>query len=259
MRGTSACGGCVRAMSVTVTTVCVRGFRKSSGRRGWRLLDRLGGLRHELNFLIALRVLPPRVALFQWRARRLALRVGDQFSLVSATRPRDLAVLMGLARGRRYMAELGTGTAWTTISLALADRQRTVVSYDPIERSERDLYLELTKLSVRDRIALVVGSGIDVEHCHRMVDLLYIDSSHSREETVREVRAWEPFLTAGALLVFDDFTHPDYPGVREAITQLRLTGEQRGTLFVHRVRAEKAAHPFSPFIHRCASKSRRTL
>jgi hypothetical protein len=92
---------------------CVGGFRKSSGQKGW-LLDHLGGLRHELSFLIALRALPPRVALFQWRARRLALRIGDRFSLVSATRPQDLAELMSLARGRRHVVELGTGTAWTT-------------------------------------------------------------------------------------------------------------------------------------------------
>lgn len=231
---------------------CVGGFRKSSGQKGW-LLDRLGGLRCDLRFLIALRVLPPRVALFQWRARRLALRVGDRFSLVSATRPQDLAVLMSLARGRRYVAELGTGTAWTTISLALADRQRTVVSYDPIERSERELYLQLTNSSVRDRIALVFAPGVDAAQRHRMVDLLYIDSSHSREETIREVGAWQPFLADGALLVFDDFTHPEYPGVREAVTQLRLSGEQRGTLFVHRVRADKATC-VSP--HRCAPESR---
>jgi Methyltransferase domain len=207
------------------------------------LLDHLDGLRRELSFLVALRVLPLRVALFQWRAHRLALRLGDRFSLVSATRPQDLAVLMSLARGRRYVVELGAGTAWTTISLALADRRRTVVSYDPIERSERELYLQLTSSSARDRIALVLAPGVDRAQSHRMVDLLYIDSSHSREETIREVRAWQPFMASDALVVFDDFTHPQYPGVREAVTQLRLGGEQRGTLFVHRVGAGKASSP----------------
>ena len=37
------------------------------------------------------------------------------------------------------------------------------------------------------------------------------------------------------MIVFDDYTHPDFPGVREAVTELGLQGEQRGTLFVHPV------------------------
>jgi cephalosporin hydroxylase len=63
---------------------------------------------------------------------------------------------------------------------------------------------------------------------------LYIDSSHEREQTMAEVRAWQPHLRVGALVLFDDYTHPDYPGVREAIEELGLEGERRGTLFVHR-------------------------
>jgi hypothetical protein len=35
-------------------------------------------------------------------------------------------------------------------------------------------------------------------------------------------------------VLFDDYTNPDYPGVREAIETLGLEGEGRGSLFVHR-------------------------
>jgi cephalosporin hydroxylase len=63
---------------------------------------------------------------------------------------------------------------------------------------------------------------------------LYIDSSHEREQTIAEVRAWQPHLRLGALVLFDDYTHPDYPGVSEAVEELGLEGERRGTLFVHR-------------------------
>jgi predicted O-methyltransferase YrrM len=181
-----------------------------------------------------LRVLPPRVALFQLRARRLALRIGDQFSLQSATRPGDLAALMSLAGTRRDVVELGTGTAWTTISLALADPRRVVVSYDPVERCERDLYLRLVDASVRERIELILGPGAGGPRSRRPVDLLYIDSSHLREDTIQEVRAWRGALADGALVVFDDFDHPAFRGVREAVSQLRLAGEQVGSMFVHR-------------------------
>src|SRR5205807_4816552 len=86
-------------------------------------------VKRRLRFLWALRVLPPRVALFQWRAMRLALRTEDGFSVVSRTRPENLRVLLSASRGRRRVVELGTGTAWTSISLLLADKRRELVSY----------------------------------------------------------------------------------------------------------------------------------
>jgi cephalosporin hydroxylase len=119
-------------------------------------------------------------------------------------------------------------------------------------RSEREPYLQLTNSSVRDRVTLVCALGVDAQH-HRVVDLLYIDSSHSREETIGEAQAWQPLLAGGALLVFDDFTHPEYPGVREAVAQLGLSGEQRGTLFVHQVRPTRLP-AYKP--HRCTPESR---
>jgi predicted O-methyltransferase YrrM len=177
------------------------------------------------------------VAWFQARARRAARAAGDEFSLVSATRPEDLARLLRLARGRREVVELGTGTAWTTISLALADDRRRVTGYDPIVRPERERYLGLAGPRARERIELVDQPG-EQGPAGRLsvggpaVDLLFVDSSHEREATVREVTAWRPALAPGALVVLDDYDHPDFPGVREAVAQLGLHGEQAGTLFV---------------------------
>jgi methylase of polypeptide subunit release factors len=70
--------------------------------------------------------------LFQWRAHRLAERIADSFSLASATRPADLAVILRLARNSRRVVVLGTGTGWTAIALALADARREVITFDPI-------------------------------------------------------------------------------------------------------------------------------
>ncbi|MGH2879790.1 MAG: class I SAM-dependent methyltransferase [Solirubrobacteraceae bacterium] len=186
-----------------------------------------------------LRGLPPRVAWFLWRARLLARRSGDPFSLPSATRPADLEVLLKLARGRRRVVELGTGTAWTTLALALADSRREVISYDPIVRPERDRYLELVCADVQTRVRLIADPGAVGPASGEPIDLLYVDSSHSRLGTIEEIQAWRAVLRPGAIVVFDDYTHDDYPGVREAVQELGLSGEQRGTLFVHRVPANR--------------------
>jgi hypothetical protein len=197
------------------------------------VLRALGKHRRDLCWAWGLRGLPPRVAWFQWRARRVAQRTGDTFSLVSATRPADTRVLIRLARGCRRAAELGTATGWTAVTLALADPERRIVSYDVVSR-EPERYLDLVPRDVRDRIDLVVAPGSTGPRDDQPVDLLYIDSSHEREQTMAEVQAWQPHLRVGALVLFDDYTHPDYPGVREAIEELGLDGERRGTLFVHR-------------------------
>lgn len=199
---------------------------------------RARALRRELAFLLELRGLPWRVAAFHLRARRLAARIGDDFSLVSATRPRKLAAILRLARGQWSVVELGTATAWTAISLLLADPQRRVISYDPITRPARESYLALVGADVRARLTLIAAPGESGPQpggpaADQPVGLLYIDSSHEREPTLRELAAWTAALRPGALVVFDDYDHPGYPGVREAVAQLGLAGHQAHGLFVH--------------------------
>jgi predicted O-methyltransferase YrrM len=194
---------------------------------------------NETRWHAGLVALPPRVALFQARARRHAWRSGDLLSLTSVTRPADLRALLELARGRRRIVELGTATGWTAISLALADPGRSVISLDVIDREEPRRYLSLVDDSVRRRIDLQIRDGAEGPRDATAVDLLYIDSSHQREPTIAELNAWRPVLAPGAVVVFDDYEHPDYPGVREAIAELGLTGERHGTMFVHTVGAAR--------------------
>lgn len=195
---------------------------------------RLAKLRQDFHWMWGLLGLRPRVLWFHWRARHQAWRTNDVFSMVSATRPADMRVLVKMTKGCTRVVEIGTATAWTAITLALDDRRRRVVTYDVIEREEARHYLDLVKPDVRERIELVVAPGCTGPRDHQPVDLLYIDSSHAREDTIAEVRAWQPYLRPGAPILFDDYTHPDYPGVREAVEELGLRGELLGTLFVHR-------------------------
>jgi predicted O-methyltransferase YrrM len=164
----------------------------------------------------------------------LARRTDDLFSLISATRPADTKVLLDLCRGRHRVVELGTATAWTAITLALDDSQRHVASFDPVERPQRQRYLELVSPEVKARIELITAAGSAGPGDNRPVDLLYIDSSHERDQTIAEVHAWQQYLRPGALVVFDDYANPDYPGVRDGIEALSLEGHHRGKLFIYR-------------------------
>jgi predicted O-methyltransferase YrrM len=198
--------------------------------------QRAAAMRRELRLLLSLRPLPARVARFFWRAWRHAWRTGDRFSLVSPARPAELAELLDLARGRTAVVELGTGTAWTAISLALAEPARRVISCDPCVRVEREAYLDLAGVPVRERIELRDEPDTAGPRAgDPPVQMLFIDSSHAREPTVAAFRAWRLALAPGAIVVFHDHGNPEYPGVREAVEDLELSGRSSGSLFVWRV------------------------
>ena len=126
-------------------------------------------LRHDARYAVSLRGLPLRVATFLWRAHRHAVRSGDRFSRNSAIRPAEAVELLALARGRSAVAELGTGTGWSALVLALDDGGRSVVSLDPVVRSEREDYLAMVDSSVRERIDL--RDEPDVREAVRQLEL----------------------------------------------------------------------------------------
>ena len=180
--------------------------------------------------LLATRALPPRAALFQGRAMLRAARLGDDWALQSATRPADVAELLRLAKGRRLVVELGTATGWTAGSLLLADPKRRLMSFDPVVREHREAYLALLPRSARERLELVPAPGHEARGVG--VELLFVDSSHDRDATVAEFRAWEPRLAPGALVVLHDYGNPAYPGVAEAVAELGLDGREHAGMWV---------------------------
>lgn len=189
----------------------------------------------DVRFIWSLRVLPARVALFYVRAWRHARMIADQFSVDSAIRPGDLCELLELARGRKRVVELGTGTAWSTIALALDDRSRRVVTYDPERRPAREAYLERAWPAVRSRIEFREVEDTSGPQPGESVDFLFIDSGHDRQSVHGAFAAWRDSLAPGACVVFHDYDHPRWPGVRAAISDLALAGQGRGGMYVWQV------------------------
>ena len=190
--------------------------------------------------------LPAPVRRFYRAALAEARASDDVFSLRSVSRPGNLAELLALARGADVIVELGTCTAWTSIALALDTPTARIVTFDPVVHEQRERYLALVDPSVRARIAFHARPGVDGTDAARDVDFLFIDSTHQRAPTVAEHVAWRPRLRPGATVVFDDYGHPDYPGVAQAVAELGLGGEQRGSLYVWRVPAGDPASSSPP-------------
>jgi predicted O-methyltransferase YrrM len=186
--------------------------------------------RQLVRLLLATRALPPRAALFQARAMLRAARLGDDWALQSSTRPADVAELLRLAGGRRRAVELGTATGWTSGALLLAEPERRLTSFDPVVREHREAYLRLLPRSARERLELVPAPGHEARG--ERVELLFVDSSHDRDATIAEFRAWRPRLAPGALVVLHDYGNPAYPGVAEAVAELELTGREHAGLWL---------------------------
>jgi predicted O-methyltransferase YrrM len=179
------------------------------------------------------RALERPVRRFYRRADALARKLDDHFSLDSATRPAEMATLLRLATGRAAVVELGTATAWTSVALALADDQRRVISYDPVVHAHRDRYVALGGPGVAGRLQLRATSEAEgPRQGDPPAEMVFVDSTHDRDSVLRAVTVWRPALAVGAVVAFHDYDHPDFPGVRAAIHELRLPGQVRGGLFV---------------------------
>jgi predicted O-methyltransferase YrrM len=183
---------------------------------------------------VSLARLPRPVATFWVRALRRAKASGDTWSIDVACRPAELRILLDALADARRVAEVGTAAAWTTCAIALARPDREVSSWDVEAHPERERYLALLSAEDRARVQLHDRPGGVGPADPPQVDAVFIDSSHELEETVATFRTWEPALSAGGIVAFHDWQDTAYPGVTEAVRELRLLGEARGHLFVWR-------------------------
>jgi predicted O-methyltransferase YrrM len=182
----------------------------------------------------ALLALPRAVQRFYVRSLAHTLWSRDRFSWVAAAGPRDLRVLTGRASGRRTIVEIGTGTGWSAAALVLSDPACVVHTFDVQDRAGRESYLARLPAEARARIHVHIRPGQDAPGEIASVDLLFIDGAHQFDPTIELFTAWRPRLAPGALVVFHDYAHPAFPGIRRAIEHLGLDGDAVGNIFLWR-------------------------
>lgn len=188
--------------------------------------------RHEIKLALAERRLPKDVRAFREAAAKHAISRRDTWALRGAQKASGVSHLLKVARGRTNIVELGTDSGWTTAAFVLADPDCTVTTFDIVDRPHREEYWALLSSEQRARITFEGLDGVQAADRVADVDCLFIGSSHHREPTVAEFNAWRPRLHSGALVVFENYRHPDYAGVEEAIGELGLQGTARAGHFV---------------------------
>ncbi|MCH9649394.1 MAG: class I SAM-dependent methyltransferase [Deltaproteobacteria bacterium] len=75
-----------------------------------------------------------------------------------------------------------------------------------------------------ESVTLLRGEPTDPEILDRargcLYDLILLDGDHSFEGVSRDFKAFRDHVEMGGFLVFDDYGHPGWPGVKEAVDQL---------------------------------------
>lgn len=101
--------------------------------------------------------------------------------------------------------------------------------YDPpFTDAESRIWAEyrVRELGYGERVQLVQAFSADVAETWTgaPVGLLFVDGDHTKEGARRDIEAWAPHLAPGATIAVDDYHHPDWPGVAEAVDELVAEG-----------------------------------
>lgn len=77
-----------------------------------------------------------------------------------------------------------------------------------------------------DRVTLI--RGFSLHEAARWpgppIGLLFLDDDHAYEAVLANIQAWTPHLADDAVLAFDDYGHPDWPGVKQAVDEMAADG-----------------------------------
>lgn len=131
----------------------------------------------------------------------------------------------------RVGAEVGTGTGRTALEILLANPKLHLVEvayYPGPDMIEGIAYCECQRAKGlwKRRIDRFPGRvTIIPKPSHEAapqvpdgsLDFVFIDADHSYRECLRDIKLWTPKVRQGGLVCGDDYDHPEFPGVREAV------------------------------------------
>lgn len=128
--------------------------------------------------------------------------------------------------GAMSVVELGTFTGWTSahmaLGLKLADKGGALTCVDINQECLDAARANLTRLGLEQRVSYVCGRSLDPEVLKAVpdqIDVIFLDTSHIYEDTVKEIETYFPRLRTAGLFVMHDSVNS--PGVRRAVYEIR--------------------------------------
>lgn len=149
---------------------------------------------------------------------------------LAAQVPEDQEIVeLGVFQGRTALimawgARQGHGAHVTGIDL-WDDPRNTYDAPFTDPGSERWARHHVQSLGYSGQIRLIKGHSAEIADTwigdpEKPVGLLFVDGDHSAEGARQDIEAWAPHLADGARIAVDDYGHPDWPGVKEAVDAL---------------------------------------
>ncbi len=147
------------------------------------------------------------------------------FSIAETTPGNGEIVEIGSCFGRStiYLAEgarpAGRGTVWAV------DPHTGDIAWDLGRISTYEVFLRnIRKFGVESHVKPLKMTSKEAAHGWNgtPIRILFIDGWHSYDAVTEDILLWFPHLISGGLIIFDDYTNPEFPGVRQAVDEQML-------------------------------------
>lgn len=143
--------------------------------------------------------------------------------LASELPPNPIVINFGAGAGNSAAAFL---LGREDVFVYTIDRQKESSPFGCLE-GEQNL-LERLGLWSPERIQQIHGDSAETGRTWTggKVDLVFVDAGHSYEECKADALAWLPHLREGGVMVFHDYTSPNWPNVVRAVDEVMAPYQQ---------------------------------
>ncbi len=118
----------------------------------------------------------------------------------------------------KLSVELGVCGGGGSLHLALGHPYGTVIGIDYIrDHEDRIKYIEDNYPNFEFMLHDSASAAHKVFDEHGKIDILFIDTDHTYDTTVREYKAWKPYLSDTAIILLDDL---DRDGMTKAFNEI---------------------------------------
>ena len=131
-----------------------------------------------------------------------------------------LAQLAMDGKGVPLFVNVGAGHGTSSLAMAEACPEAEIYSIDSntgFLKYERDTF-KMAGIKTPHQIhSNSHDPGLEFEH---EADLIFIDADHREEEVRADILKWIKYICNDGIMVFHDYDHANYPGVKTAVDEL---------------------------------------